>query len=773
MFGDAALPRYATLHRIDVRAAHRPRALVDHDKTWRQTMRNAVRRDHRTPSAIFDWMAAQRRAAASVSRGTSRALGCGALALALLCAGCAEPAAQRDGNASVASTKIERAKAERLAHEQQIARTVPSLASIRLTQPRPFTLRDSGQNGAMTFLRDVDFRIVDNLGFFIHQLSATLVPTQAGAPIVFDDPTSFEIDVHEGTVTLDNTKLTALFDSYIFGYRNAPLRKLAVSAGDGVIHLQGEMQRDGWVPFSLTGTLAIRDGSQLVFHPSGVRVSGINAQPVMRAANVKMADLLKVETPIARLVGDDLVMSVDKLMPPPRLKIRITTLRVTPAGLDLTLDDGSHAGFALPANAPQQAMYIRGGDVKFMRSMPMNADILISPVDPTKRDQNFVFDLYHYRDQVSAGYFNFDESGAMAIRMPSYAGPASGAPLGNAAARLNDSFLAAQQNALRDLRQHWEAFALAATAAQPGMQKVSMRRSSTTPFNERHVSNRNPTIHLHNVDFNLSGDIGFHVEDLDVQLIAKRPGEPVDLDDPNQYDIRILGGTVVESWKAMSALFNNYLLDYSPRSLNDLQLSADGQDLRVQGGIKLWNHVPGVWLPTDMKGSLSVLDDRHLAFKPSQVSVLGIPQAKLLRSLGIELASLTPLQRRGAELRGDTLVLDQYTVFPPPVLNGKLAQATVERDGLRLTFRRAADAPVPKRPQIDAPSYMWMDGGDMKMFNVLELNVRALIRNSAEAGPMRFDLYGYRSQVAQGSVRMLPDGTLVVDMGKPNPLASR
>lgn len=629
-------------------------------------MRNAVRRGHRSPLAIFDWISGPQRAARPISPGTSRVFGCGMLALALLCAGCAESSAQRDGNTSIASTKIERTKAERLAREQQLARTVPSLASISLTQPRPFTLRDSGQNGAMTFLRDVDFRIVNNLGFFIHQLSATLVPTQAGAPIVFDDPTSFEIDVHEGTVTLDNAKLTALFNTYIFGYRNAPLRKLAVSAGEGVIHLQGEMQRDGWVPFSLTGTLAIRDGSQLVFHPTGVRVSGINAQPVMRAANVKMADLLKVQTPIAQLAGDDLVMSVDKLMPPPRLKLTITAVRVTPAGLDLKLDDGTHAGFAMPANAPQQAMYIRGGDVKFMRSMPMNADILIGPVDPAKRDPTFVFDLYHYRDQVSAGYFNFDESGAMAIRMPSYTGPASGALLGNAAARLNDSFLAAQQTALRDIRQHWEAYALAANATHHGMQKVAMRRTSTTPFNERHVSNRNPTVHLRNVDFNLSGDIGFHVEDLDVELVSKRPGEPVDLDDPNQYDIRILGGTVVESWKAMSALFNDYLLDYSPRSLNDLQLSADGTNLRVRGGIKLWNHVPGVWLPTDMKGSLSVLDDRHLAFKPSQVSVLGIPQAKLLRSLGIELASLTPLQRRGAELRGDTLVLDQYTVFPPP-----------------------------------------------------------------------------------------------------------
>ncbi|MDS0795882.1 hypothetical protein NUV26_27290 [Burkholderia pseudomultivorans] len=736
-------------------------------------MRNAVRRGQRSPLAPPDWTSGPRRAAASLARGASRALGCGALALALLGTGCAESTAQRDPHAAAASTKIERTKAEQLAREQQIARTVPSLGSIRLTQPRPFTLRDSGQNGAMTFLRDVDFRVVNNLGFFIHQLSATLVPTQPGAPIVFDDPTSFQIDVHQGSVTLDNAKLTALFNTYIFGYRNAPLRKLAVSAGDGVIHLQGEMQRDGWVPFSLTGTLAIRDGSQLVFHPTGVRVSGLDAQPVMRAANVKMADLLKVETPIAHLAGDDLVMSVDRLMPPPRLKITITALRVTPGGLDLTLDDGTHAGFAMPANAPQQAMVIRGGDVKFMRSMPMNADIVIGPLDASKPGQNFVFDLYHYRDQVSAGYFNFDESGAMAIRMPSYAGPASGAPVGNAAARLNDSFLAAQQNTLRDLRQHWEAYALAADAARPGMQKVAMRRTSSTPFNERHVSNRHPTIHLHNVDFNVSGDIGFHVEDLDVQLVARRAGEPVDLDDPNQYDIHILGGTVVESWKAMSALFNNYLLDYSPRSLNDLQLSADGQNLRVRGGIKLWNHVPGVWLPTDMKGTLAVLDDRHLAFTPSQVSVLGVPQAKLLRSLGIELASLTPLQRRGAELRGDTLVLDQYTVFPPPILSGKLGQATVERDGLRLTFRRAADAPAPKRPQIDAPSYMWMEGGDMKMFNVLELNVRALIQNSAEPGPMRFDLYGYRSQVAQGSVRMLPDGTLVVDTGRKDPLAQR
>ncbi len=695
-----------------------------------------------------------------------------AIAASLLAAGCAEPSAGARADASGAIPTLDRDKAAQLQHERQLARTVPTLGAIRLAQPRPATLRDSGQDGAITMLRDVDFRIVGDLGFYVHQLSATLQPAHAGAPIVFDDPSSFSIAVHRGIVTLDDTKLTAVFNTYLFGYRNAPLRRLKVSAGDGVIHLQGEMQRGGWVPFALTGTLAARGGTQLVFHPTEVHVQGKDAGPVMRAANVTMADLLKIDTPVAKLTGDDLVMDVGKLMPPPQLKLTVVALRITPAGLDLAFDDGTHAGFAMPDGAPQQAMLIRGGDVKFMRSMPMNADILIGPPPSTPAKAPFVFDLYHYRDQVSAGYFNFQPSGAMTIRIPSYSGggaPAPAGAIGPAAVRLNDSFAIAQQAALRDARQRWFGDASPASSPAPN---PAIKPTGNAPADERRVSNRITSIQLRNVDFTISGHIGFHVDRLDAQMVPRRAGEPVDLDDPNQYDIRILGGSVLEPWPAMNALFNDYLLDYTPRALNDLKLAPDGTQLRVTGGIKLWNHVPpGVWLPTSMTGTISVLDGRHIAYTPSQVSVLGVPQAKLLHALGIELASLTPLRRRGAELRGDALVLDQYTVFPPPVLKGQLAQASVEPNGLRLNFNRAADAPPLPKPGTGAASYIWMEGGDMKMFNVLETNLRALIENTAEPGPLRFDLYGYRAQVSKGSVRMADDGTLRVDLGKPNPLA--
>ncbi|WP_186147825.1 hypothetical protein [Burkholderia gladioli] len=705
---------------------------------------------------------------ASCAQGLTRALAALALAGSLLATGCAEPSANPATTAGGSLPKIDRDKAEQLRREQQIASSLPSLGSIPVTRSRPLSLRDSGQDGAITMLRDVDFRIVGELGFYVHQLSATLRPTRPGAPIVFDDPSSFGIDVHRGIVTLDDSKLTAVFNTYLFGYRGAPLRKLQVSAGDGVIHLQGEMQRGGWVPFSLTGKLSVRDGTALVFHPTEVRVQGLDANPVMRAANVKMADLLKIDTPVAKLSGDDLVMQVDKLMPPPQLKLTVVALRITPDGLDLAFDDGTGAGFAMPEGAPQQAMLIRGGDVKFMRSMPMNADILIGPARPATKAEPFVFDLYHYRDQVSTGYFSFAPSGAMTIHIPSYAGAKPPADaIGSAGARLNDSFVKTQQAALRDARQRWFSEALPGVGAS-----LAVNAATGAPADERHVSSRTTAIQLRNVDFSIAGQIGFHVDQLDAQMVPRRPGEPVDLDDPNQYEIRILGGSVLETWPAMNALFNDYLLDYTPRALNDLKLTPDGDKLHVTGGIRLWNHVPpGVWLPTSMTGTLSVLDGRHIAYTPSQVSVLGVPQATLLRALGIELASLTPLRRRGAELRGDALVLDQYTVFPPPVLKGQLAQVRVEPAGLRLSFHRAPDAPPLPKPGTNASSYIWMEGGDMKMFNVLETNLRALIENTAQPGAMRFDLYGYREQVSKGSVRMAADGTLLVDLGRANPLA--
>jgi hypothetical protein len=497
----------------------------------------------------------------------------------------------------------------------------------------------------------------------------------------------------------------------------------------------------------------------------------------MHAAHVRMADLLSIDTPIARLGGNDIVLRAARLMPPPVLAMTIVGVKVSPDGVTLSLDDGSLKSIEWPARMPERGMLLVGGDVKFMRSMPMNLDLALHPLDA---HGPFVFDLYRYRDQLSAGYMTFQPSGALDVFVPSAALPSAVSP-GLASARYNDSFLVVQQQTLAKAREIWRAapatnsavgeiVADATSAAPASVGAPTKVRASWHPMlaaqepSER-ASPRAPTCaHLSDVDFFVTGNIGFHVRTLDVQMVPKQAGEPVDLDDPNQYEIKIVGGEVVEPWPAMAALFNDYLLDYSPRSLNAVSLSAHGGALQVSGGIKLWNHVPGVWLPLSMTGSIDVLDERHLAYTPGRVAVLGVPQGGLLHALKIPLASLTPLERKGAKLTGDRLVFDQYTVFPPPMLTGRLASAHVTDEGLVLKFARDPDAIVAHAPASARGSYVWIEGGDVKMFDSLAVNARTLIHDDSR-NVMRFDLYDYRRDVARGRVRMRPDGTLDVSLG--------
>jgi hypothetical protein len=297
---------------------------------------------------------------------------------------------------------LEIAKERQLADEQRIAARVPSISGLAEQRVRPLTLRDSGIDGSLMFARDVDFRVTGDIGFMSHSMAATLTPTHPGAPIVFDDPTSVAIDVHRGDVTLDNAKLTAIFNLYLFQYQGSPLRNMRVMPQDGgTLRITGEMRRDSWVPIVLAGTLSMRNADELVFHADHVEVAGVRADKLMQAAHVRMADLLKVDTPIARLEGDDVMMQVAKLTPPPALRMTITHIDTSSAGVHFTLDDHTLHDIVWPATMPPRGMLVEGGDVKFMRSMPMNIDMALTPLDP---NAPFVLDLYHYREQMAAGY---------------------------------------------------------------------------------------------------------------------------------------------------------------------------------------------------------------------------------------------------------------------------------------------------------------------------------------------------------------------------------
>ncbi|EFP66283.1 LmeA family phospholipid-binding protein [Ralstonia pickettii] len=310
----------------------------------------------------------------------------------------------------------------------------------------------------------------------------------------------------------------------------------------------------------------------------------------------------------------------------------------------------------------------------------------------------------------------------------------------------------AQRKELTTVRQQWAQRCDPSSGAPNASGPAVARDSGTAP----------PVVQMRDVDFRITGDIGFHVHQLTAQLVPHKPGQPVDMDDPGQFDIRILGGEVTVPKESLDALFNRYLLDYSPRSLNALSLTPGDGVLDVSGGLKLRNHFPGVWLPFGMRGTLALKESRFLVYTPTEARVMGIQTLALLKRTGLELSQLAPLNRTGAKLDGNDMVLDQYTVFPPPRLVGQMKTARVTPDGLVLGFGPAPAmcAPAP----TDAASRIWIQSGDLKMYNVLVANSRILVTDTSTRGPLRFDLYHYREAAARGTTRMDADGTLRVDL---------
>ena len=100
--------------------------------------------------------------------------------------------------------------------------------------------------------------------------------------------------------------------------------------------------------------------------------------------------------------------------------------------------------------------------------------------------------------------------------------------------------------------------------------------------------------------------------------------------------------------KALSALFNDHILAYSPRPLDDMEVKTEEGYMVATGGLKLWSWFPGIWLPATLGGKMVLSPENKLVYELDNVSALGIPLLGLLKTIGVK---LTWLLSSGAQRR--------------------------------------------------------------------------------------------------------------------------
>jgi hypothetical protein len=263
-------------------------------------------------------------------------------------------------------------------------------------------------------MQNVDFYVDKDIPLRIHRLSGTIQSRDGGA-VMFDDKKSFIINVTSAEVGLTGKDLSLLLNKYVFNYKGSPLSNLRISISGNEIVQKGTLHKVAALPFEIRAQLSVTPDGRIRMHPTHTEILGLHVDKLMHGLGLpleKVIDLSKAKG--ATVKGNDIYLDPTAIIPPPEIEGRVTGVTVQPNEIVMTFGAGQVASLAIPDRTISNYMYYRGGTLRFGKLMQLDADMLITELDP---QDAFRFDLDRYKPQLVAGYSRTLESGGLEVWM--------------------------------------------------------------------------------------------------------------------------------------------------------------------------------------------------------------------------------------------------------------------------------------------------------------------------------------------------------------------
>jgi Domain of unknown function (DUF811). len=300
-----------------------------------------------------------------------------------------------------------------------------SMQPVVITAAPPPVLQASGGGGTRTEFRNVDFHMTSDVVLDIHYLDGAMRSVVTGQPVVFDDKSSFVIQIDTARVGLTPSNLGTLMNRYVFAYDGAPLRKLRFKVKDGRLVQSGILHKVVDIPFEITAALSVTDEGRIRIHPTAMRIFGVDGKGLMSALGIQLQGLLDLRRARGVSVqGNDLLLDPEKLLPPPAIAGRVVAASVENGevvqtfGRD-TSDGASGKGAPVELGVLDSSavnyMRFRGGTLRFGKLFMVQADMQI--IDSDQHDP-FDFSIDDYNRQLVAGYSRNTLDGALKVYMP-------------------------------------------------------------------------------------------------------------------------------------------------------------------------------------------------------------------------------------------------------------------------------------------------------------------------------------------------------------------
>jgi hypothetical protein len=280
----------------------------------------------------------------------------------------------------------------------------------------------TSDNALWIAMREVNLHIDEEHVMHVRDLRGQVNAVHAGTVPLLDDPSSFRIRVTRGTVDLPGPDLAALLNNYVFAYKGSPLRNIGAQVEGSTVVISGIMHKGVDLPFELTSDLSLEPDGRIRAHALKMKILGVNGEALLHALGMHLQNVLDVSgSRGAAVSGDDLLLDPIRMIPPPTIEGKLSSVRVEGDHVsltfprtadDATLDERMHVD-----SSAHHYVYFRGGQLRFGKLLMTDTDLLI--VDA---DQSDPFDLYmaKYNVQLTAGTTKNLPNLGLRVLMPDY-----------------------------------------------------------------------------------------------------------------------------------------------------------------------------------------------------------------------------------------------------------------------------------------------------------------------------------------------------------------
>jgi hypothetical protein len=251
-----------------------------------------------------------------------------------------------------------------------------------------------------------DFRI------YISWIRGQMRRTQANVNPSFDEPDSFVFEIQKGVIRANIGDISHFLNANAPG--NAPLKNITIEPDGDQLVLHGNVHKIISLPIELRGTLGSTPDGLVQFHLTKLDVLKLPLKRLLGGLHVQLDDLVHTsDMPGITIAGNDIFFDTQKLLPPPHIHGRLTSVRVLVPDIEVVYG-GANVDETRLAQW-HNFLKLSGGTIDFGKLTMHNVDLIM--IDAST-DPWFDLDLVNYQAQLVNGYTRMTPQAGLEIFMP-------------------------------------------------------------------------------------------------------------------------------------------------------------------------------------------------------------------------------------------------------------------------------------------------------------------------------------------------------------------